>query len=200
MSFSSDGMIIIISNQTAISAAGLNYHVFAVTTMRLHYFYLSVSLNRRQTFAPPAKVSLLAMTSTSSSASAPKCVPCSDLDDSARLSLEEAEAAISRLGQLWVIKESDGVLSLVRNFTARDFQSALDSINAMGIIAERESHHPNFHLTNYRQVEIEIYTHKLKGLTKNDFTLADQLNNEVKVNYSPKWLKENPTASSTSLI
>jgi 4a-hydroxytetrahydrobiopterin dehydratase len=122
------------------------------------------------------------------------------LDESAKLSLEDAKAGVSGLEPLWVLKESGGVLSLVRTYTARNFQAALDSINAMGVIAERESHHPNFHLTNYREVEIEIYTHKLNGLSKNDFTLADLMNKEVKVDYSPKWLGENPAAASTSAI
>lgn len=173
--------------------------------MRSPNRYLSVSLfaalSRHHVLTHPAGLSVLAMSSTSSPSSTPKtsCVPCSGLDESARLSLPEAESEITSLGSLWILQESDaGVLSLVRTYTARSFQAALDSINAMGVIAERESHHPNFHLTNYRDVTIEVYTHKLNGLTKNDFILADMLTKEVKVDYSPKWLKENPAASSSS--
>jgi 4a-hydroxytetrahydrobiopterin dehydratase len=174
--------------------------------MRLPNRYLSVSLlvalDRHHIRTHPAGLSVLAMSSTSSSSSTPKaCVPCSGLNESALLSRAEAESEIANLGSLWILKESDaGVLSLVRTYTARSFQSALDSINAMGVIAERESHHPNFHLTNYRDVAIEVYTHKLNGLTKNDFLLAVMLNKEVNVDYSPKWLKEHPVASSASSI
>lgn len=89
-------------------------------------------------------------------------------------------------------------MCLARAFTAKNFQSALDCINEMGAIAERESHHPNFHLTNYRDVAVEIWTHKLGGITENDITLAKLLDAEVKIDYSPKWLKENHMAKSTA--
>jgi hypothetical protein len=75
------------------------------------------------------------------------------------------------------------------------FQAALDSINAMEAIAERESHHPDFYLTNYRDCEIILYTHKLQGITENDLVLAEMLDKEVQVTYSPKWLKQHPVAN-----
>jgi pterin-4a-carbinolamine dehydratase len=64
----------------------------------------------------------------------------------------------------------------------------------MGAIAEREFHHPNFHLVNYREVEVHLWTHKLNGVTENDLILAEMLDKEVAVVYSPKWLKEHPEA------
>ena len=82
---------------------------------------------------------------------------------------------------------------LSRKFTAKNFQAALDSINAMGAIAEEQEHHPDFHLTSYRNVEVTLWTHSLGGITENDFTLA-QLLDQVPVTYSPKWLRENPAA------
>ena len=88
---------------------------------------------------------------------------------------------------------------LVCEFTAKNFQAAMDAIQAMGIIAERENHHPDFHLTNYRDVRIEIFTHKLQGITENDVALAEMFSKEVKISYSPKWLKEHPEALPTSL-
>lgn len=73
----------------------------------------------------------------------------------------------------------------------------MDAMNAMGAVAERENHHPDFHLTSYRNVEIVIYTHSLHGVTENDILLASMLDSEAKVDYSPKWLKEHPEAAST---
>ena len=35
-------------------------------------------------------------------------------------------------------------------------------------IAELEQHHPDLHLTNYREVKIEKFTRKINGLTRND--------------------------------
>lgn len=108
-------------------------------------------------------------------------------------------SSLGSLSSVWTLKESqDGVLSLSRKFTSRNFQAAIDAINDVGAIAEIENHHPDLHLTNYRDVEIEIYTHKVNGLTRNDFILVGKINSEVKIDYSPKWLRENPTAQLTS--
>jgi 4a-hydroxytetrahydrobiopterin dehydratase len=129
-----------------------------------------------------------------------KCVPCEGLDKTALLSLDEAKLELAAMTQpcVWSISSTsslkEGVLIVHREFVAKNFQAALDSINAMGEIAEREGHHPNFHLINYREVKVDIYTHSLGGLTKNDFVLAERLSTEVNIDYSPKWLRENPNA------
>jgi 4a-hydroxytetrahydrobiopterin dehydratase len=100
---------------------------------------------------------------------------------------------------LWRLSKNDKDSTyLSRNFTAKNFQCALDAINDMGKIAERESHHPDFHLTNYRDVDIQLYTHKLGGITENDLQLAKMLDQEVKISYSPKWLKAHPEAQSST--
>ena len=128
-----------------------------------------------------------------------KCVPCESLDPSALLSVEKAQEELSNL-KLWTpsITTSDKVDSISRKFTAKNFELALDSINEIGVIAEREGHHPDLHLTSYRDVEIVIYTHSVGGITQNDLKLAKMFDEEVKYVYSPKWLKENPDAQSTA--
>ena len=53
----------------------------------------------------------------------------------------------------------------------------------VGQVAESEDHHPDLHLTGYRNVAIELSTHAVGGLTENDFILAakiDQLPVELK--------------------
>jgi 4a-hydroxytetrahydrobiopterin dehydratase len=95
---------------------------------------------------------------------------------------------------LWNLEERDGIPCLSRRYVAKDFQCALDSIKAFGEIAERESHHPDLHITKYREVEVVLWTHKLGGITRNDIDLAKLFDAEVSVNYSPKWLKQHPEA------
>jgi 4a-hydroxytetrahydrobiopterin dehydratase len=87
---------------------------------------------------------------------------------------------------------------LSRSFTTKDFQAALDCINRIGAVAEEMGHHPDIHLTNYRNVEIVLHTHKLKGVTENDIALATALDEKVKIDYSPKWLREHSEAASTA--
>ena len=119
------------------------------------------------------------------------------MDESHLLKVDEELPKIihERLLGLWVLAP-DGK-SISRAFVARNFQAALDAINAMGAIAEEESHHPDFHLTSYRQLEIVVSTHKLGGLTENDLVLAELLN-KVPIDYSPKWLREHPEAKVTA--
>lgn len=36
---------------------------------------------------------------------------------------------------------------------------------------------------------VTLYTHSVNGLTENDFILAEVLDSDITVDYSPKWLK-----------
>jgi 4a-hydroxytetrahydrobiopterin dehydratase len=70
-----------------------------------------------------------------------------------------------------------------REWRVRDFLTALDFFQRIGQVAETEDHHPDLHLTGYRNVVIELSTHALGGLSENDFILAariDQLPVELK--------------------
>jgi 4a-hydroxytetrahydrobiopterin dehydratase len=60
---------------------------------------------------------------------------------------------------------------LSKTFLFPDFQTALDFVNRVGAMAEREGHHPDIHLT-WGRVDIETSTHDAGGLTESDFILA----------------------------
>jgi len=62
-----------------------------------------------------------------------------------------------------------------REWRVQDFTTALDFFNRVGRIAEEEGHHPDLHLTGYRQVAIELWTHAVGGLTENDIILAAKI-------------------------
>jgi 4a-hydroxytetrahydrobiopterin dehydratase len=66
---------------------------------------------------------------------------------------------------------------LVRTFAFDDFRQALEFTNRVGEMAEEQDHHPEIWLT-WGKVKLEIYTHKIDGLTESDFiwaAKADQL-------------------------
>ena len=63
---------------------------------------------------------------------------------------------------------------LRRGFGFPDFVKALDFVNRVGALAEEESHHPDIHLT-WGRVDIEIWTHKISGLSESDFVLAAKI-------------------------
>ncbi len=64
---------------------------------------------------------------------------------------------------------------LRRSWRAKDFMTALDFFNRIAAIAEAEDHHPDLHLSAYRDVTIELWTHAVGGLSENDFILAARI-------------------------
>ena len=63
---------------------------------------------------------------------------------------------------------------LERDFKFADFAAALDFTIEVGELAEVEQHHPDIHLS-WGKVRIEIWTHKIDGLTESDFVLAAKI-------------------------
>ncbi len=62
-----------------------------------------------------------------------------------------------------------------RVFRCKDFKDAVSLINRVCTVAESNDHHPDLHLTGYRNLTIEISTHSIGGLSDNDFVLAAKL-------------------------
>jgi len=71
----------------------------------------------------------------------------------------------------WELVEEDGIKRLRRVFDFEDFASALAFTNGVGRIAEEEAHHPAL-LTEWGRVTVTWWTHKIKGLHRNDFIMA----------------------------
>ncbi|HVN56528.1 MAG TPA: 4a-hydroxytetrahydrobiopterin dehydratase [Anaerolineaceae bacterium] len=71
----------------------------------------------------------------------------------------------------WSILEADGIKKLQRTFKFPDFAQALAFTNRVGQLAEQENHHPSI-LTEWGRVTITWWTHKIKGLHRNDFIMA----------------------------
>ena len=71
----------------------------------------------------------------------------------------------------WELVEIDGVKRLRRVFAFDDFAQALAFTNAVGAIAEEEGHHPAL-LTEWGRVTVSWWTHKIRGLHRNDFIMA----------------------------
>ncbi|MBI4565960.1 MAG: 4a-hydroxytetrahydrobiopterin dehydratase [Planctomycetes bacterium] len=63
---------------------------------------------------------------------------------------------------------------LHRAFTTRNFADALDLVNRIGRVAEQEHHHPEVTLS-WGRVGVDIWTHKIDGLTESDFILAAKI-------------------------
>jgi 4a-hydroxytetrahydrobiopterin dehydratase len=71
----------------------------------------------------------------------------------------------------WQIIEREGIRRLERVFRLKDFAQALEFTNRVGALAEAEGHHPAL-LTEWGRVTVTWWTHKIRGLHRNDFIMA----------------------------
>lgn len=71
----------------------------------------------------------------------------------------------------WQVIVVDGVMQLSREFGFRNFEQAIAFSNRVGDIAEAEDHHPAI-LTEWGKVTVTWWSHKIKGLHKNDLIMA----------------------------
>lgn len=71
----------------------------------------------------------------------------------------------------WQLIERDHIKRLERLFKFKNFAEALTFTNKVGKIAEEEGHHPAI-LTEWGKVTVTWWTHKIKGLHRNDFIMA----------------------------
>ena len=70
----------------------------------------------------------------------------------------------------------DDQKSIFKEWTFSNFLQGLEFCNRIGVVAEQEQHHPDLHLTGYRHVRVELMTHNIDGISKNDFILAAKIN------------------------
>ncbi|MBX9686607.1 MAG: 4a-hydroxytetrahydrobiopterin dehydratase [Candidatus Obscuribacterales bacterium] len=97
-----------------------------------------------------------------------KCEAC--ISATRALKRSEFEALFSELKN-WNI-ENDHHLS--KSFKTANFKEALELANQIGALAEQEGHHPDLHLA-WGLLKIEMWTHKVDGLTEADFVLAAKI-------------------------
>jgi 4a-hydroxytetrahydrobiopterin dehydratase len=71
----------------------------------------------------------------------------------------------------WRLVEREGIRRLERTFTFPDFRAALAFTNRVGALAEEEGHHPALS-TEWGRVTVTWWTHKIRGLHRNDFVMA----------------------------
>ena len=102
------------------------------------------------------------------------CIPCkgdvTPLKGTALQSLHE------QLNNDWQLIDDH---HLIKHYKFPDFKSALSFTNLVGTIAEAQNHHPDIEL-GWGKVVVTIFTHKIDGLTENDFVLAARVELDAK--------------------
>ena len=103
-----------------------------------------------------------------------RCLPCEGGVPPS--SLSEATEYLKFLLD-WQLTE-DGK-SIFAKPKSDDFLGAIKILNVVAEIAEEEQHHPDFHLTGYRNLKIVLTTHAIGGLSENDFILAAKISSAL---------------------
>lgn len=85
------------------------------------------------------------------------------------MNMEDLENEIKELKEWKKIEKK-----LEKNFKFRDFVEAFGFVTKIALIAEKMNHHPDIKIT-YNSVDIELTTHDINGISRNDVTLARKI-------------------------
>ncbi|MBX9772309.1 MAG: 4a-hydroxytetrahydrobiopterin dehydratase [Candidatus Obscuribacterales bacterium] len=96
------------------------------------------------------------------------CVPCRG--GVPPLTRKEFEPLMAELKDWQVIDDR----RLKKSYKLQNFAQALDLANKIGAIAEEQGHHPDL-LVRWGELAIDLWTHKIDGLTESDFILAAKI-------------------------
>jgi 4a-hydroxytetrahydrobiopterin dehydratase len=91
---------------------------------------------------------------------------------SGTLPTDELGSLSSELGDAWQVVENH---HLERGFEFDDFGAAMDFADDVGDLAEEMDHHPDI-CFGWGYCKITIWTHKVDGLSINDFIFAARVN------------------------
>jgi 4a-hydroxytetrahydrobiopterin dehydratase len=80
----------------------------------------------------------------------------------------ELDRLAAELGGDWKVVDGH---HLEKEFRFADFAQALAFTNRVGELAEAQDHHPKL-TTEWGSVVVTWWTHKIKGLHRNDFVMA----------------------------
>jgi len=87
------------------------------------------------------------------------------------LSPQEIETLHEQLDGGWHAVDGQ---KLVRHFRFKNFASAFARAEGIAAIAESEGHHPEM-TVGWGHLDVELTTHTVSGLTRNDFILAAKI-------------------------
>lgn len=94
------------------------------------------------------------------------CIPCRG--GVPPLATDRIDELLKQLDGSWTLN-TEGHLERIYKFG--NFADALSFANQVGRIAEKENHHPDLHVA-WGRCTVEIWTHKISGLTDSDFYFA----------------------------
>ena len=101
-----------------------------------------------------------------------QCVPCKGGVPS--FDISEIHKYLKKVDGWDVKKNKNGSFFIEKEFKFKDFSESQKFVNEVGNIAESEQHHPDI-IFGWGYANIQIFTHKIKGLVESDFILASKI-------------------------
>ncbi len=98
-----------------------------------------------------------------------ECEPCS-----AGTPALEGEKLEQYLAMVEDWQCQDGCKKITKTYKFADWAGAADFVNRVAMLADQQGHHPDILLT-WGKVEVTCSTHKIGGLSENDFILASKI-------------------------
>ena len=100
-----------------------------------------------------------------------RCEPCRG--GVPPLTPDEVRAMLPKIPE-WHMVERDRTVRIERGFKFADFAAAMAFAIRVADLAQAEDHHPELHIGQGR-VRVETWTHKIRGLHRNDFIMAAKI-------------------------
>jgi len=98
-----------------------------------------------------------------------KCKPCSGEEEP--LKGDEIKKMMGQLEDGWEVVDDKKIR---KEFPSENFRESMAFAQKIAQIAEEEDHHPDICI-HYSKVEVELSTHKIGGLSENDFILGAKI-------------------------
>ena len=103
-----------------------------------------------------------------------QCIPCRG--GVPPLPKKRIDQLLAELESGWRLNDEG---HLLRTYEFPDFAASMAFANRIGDIAEEQGHHPDLHI-GWGRCAVEVWTHKIDGLTESDFFLAAKADREFR--------------------
>ena len=92
--------------------------------------------------------------------------------DSPVLEDNEIQELLSQIPS-WRVFEEDEIKKIICSFVFLNYDDSRNFLNQVADLAEKEDHHPEI-ILEWGKVTVSWWSHKIKGLHKNDFICASK--------------------------
>lgn len=98
-----------------------------------------------------------------------KCEPCES--GTQAMKADQIKNYMDRIAPEWEVVDNK---KIKRSFSFENFKRGMAFAQDIALIAEKEQHHPDICI-HYKEVEVELTTHNIGGLSENDFIMAAKI-------------------------